>query len=250
MIRRQIVAGNWKMYEIQAEAIELAGEIVAGVGDGLAREAVLCPPFTAIAAVANEVAGTPVALGAQNLHWEKSGAFTGEISAPMLSALGCRYVIVGHSERRALFGEDDEGCARKLHAVAEGRMVPILCVGETLKQREAGETEAVVTGQLGGALKSWKSKGGDDLVIAYEPVWAIGTGVTATPDQAADVHGLIRKFLAGALGDSVAAGTTILYGGSVKPDNAAALFGRENIDGALVGGASLKADSFLGICKA
>lgn len=250
MARKQIVAGNWKMNMTGSQAADLATGVISGVENGLSREIVLCPPFTALAVVAEKVLGTPVVLGAQNLHWERSGAYTGEISAPMLSALECGYVIVGHSERRALFGETDETVALKLRAVAGEGMIPILCVGETLEQREGGDTEQVVTDQLKGALRGWISRGGPDLVIAYEPVWAIGTGKTATPDEAEEVHGLIRAFLAGAFGDEVASNTTILYGGSVKPDNAAELLGRGEIDGALVGGASLEADSFLRICKA
>jgi triosephosphate isomerase len=250
MARKQIVAGNWKMNKTRAEAVKLAEEVVAGVGPGLDREVILCPAYIALACVADKIKSGPVFLGAQNCHWEESGAYTGEISTQMLSALGCRYVIVGHSERRALFGETDEAVKKKLHAVAGAGMIPILCVGETLEQREAGDTEAVVMGQLKGALREWPSKSPDNLVIAYEPVWAIGTGKTATPDQAEEVHGLIRLFLAGALGDDIAAGTTVLYGGSVKASNAADLFARENIDGALVGGASLEAESFLGICRA
>ncbi len=250
MARREIVAGNWKMHKTQDEAAELARSVVSGLGAGSAREVVLCPPYTALAAVGSALGGTSVALGAQNVHWEESGAFTGEISAPMLAALGCRYVIVGHSERRALFGETDDNVARKLHAVAAGGMIPILCVGETLEERERGDTEAVVTRQLEGALGAWKSKGGRDLVVAYEPVWAIGTGRTATPDQAQEVHGLVRDFLGGAFGGDAAEATSILYGGSVKPSNAAELLARGDIDGALVGGASLDAKSFLGICVA
>jgi triosephosphate isomerase len=250
MARRQIVAGNWKMNMTRPEAVKLAEEVVAGVASGLDREVVLCPAYIAMACVADKIKGVPVHLGAQNCHWEESGAYTGEISTRMLSQIGCRFVIIGHSERRALFGETDEEVEKKLHAVAGAGMIPILCVGETLEQREAGDTEAVVMGQLKGALGSWKSKNPGEMVIAYEPVWAIGTGKTATPDQADEVHGLIRLFLAGALGEEVSSGTMILYGGSVKPGNAAELFARENIDGALVGGASLDAGSFLGICKA
>jgi triosephosphate isomerase len=250
MARKEIVAGNWKMNKTRSEAVKLAEEVAAGVGNGLDREVILCPAFIALACVADKIKSGPVHLGGQNVHWEPSGAYTGEISAGMLAALGCRYVIVGHSERRAFFGETDDEVAKKLHAVAGAGMIPILCVGETLEQREAGDTEAVVMGQLKGALGGWTSKNADDLVIAYEPVWAIGTGVTATPDQADEVHRLIRLFLTGALEDGVAAGTAILYGGSVKAGNAAELFGREDIDGALVGGASLEAESFLGICKA
>lgn len=238
------------MNKTRDEAVRLAEEVVAGVGDGLDREVILCPTYVALGYVAEVITSGPVHLGAQNCHWEESGAYTGEISTGMLAAFGCRYVIVGHSERRALFGETDGHIKKKLHAVADAGMIPILCVGETLDQREGGDTEAVVMGQLKGALGDWKSGDTEALVIAYEPVWAIGTGVTATPDQADEVHGLIRLFLAGSLGDKHAAEMTILYGGSVKPGNAAELFGRENIDGALVGGASLDAESFLGICGA
>jgi triosephosphate isomerase len=250
MARNEIIAGNWKMHKTQDEALQLALSVVSGLGEEYPRDVVLCPPFTALAGVSRALAGASVALGAQNVHWEGSGAYTGEISALMLADLGCRYVIVGHSERRALFGETDEDVARKLGAVAAGGMIPILCVGETLDQRRGGDTEAVVAGQLEGALSAWESRGGKDLVIAYEPVWAIGTGVTATPEQAQDVHHLVRGFLARTFGPEVAEATSILYGGSVKPGNAAELLAQGDIDGALVGGASLDTESFLGICVA
>ncbi len=250
MARKEIIAGNWKMNKTHPEAVDLVSEIISGAGDGIKREIVLCPPFTALFPVAEKLSGTGIALGAQNLHWEPSGAYTGEVSAPMLSALGCRYGIVGHSERRAMFGETDESVRKKLHAVAEGGMVPILCVGETLEEREGGETQSVVSRQLKGALGGWSSKGGGDLVIAYEPVWAIGTGKTATPDQAEEVHRRIRGYLVDSFGKEIAENTTILYGGSMKPDNAAELLARGDIDGGLVGGASLKGDSFLAICRA
>jgi triosephosphate isomerase len=250
MTRKQIVAGNWKMHKTHVEARAWAEEVVAGLRGGLTREAVLCPPFTALPAVAEGLSGSSVSLGAQNVHWEDSGAYTGEISASMLVALGCLYVIVGHSERRQYFGETDATVALKLGAVAKAGMIPILCVGETLEQRERDKTEAVVKAQLAGALGDWKVTNPGALVVAYEPVWAIGTGVTATREQAQEVHAKIRVHLSEAFGEATAAGMRILYGGSVKPDNASALLGSPDIDGALVGGASLKADSFLGICGA
>jgi triosephosphate isomerase len=250
MTRKQIIAGNWKMHKTHTDALALAREVVAGVREGSAREVVLCPPFTALSAVAEGLVGSSVSLGAQNVHWEDSGAYTAEISAPMLAALGCRYVIVGHSERRQYFGETDEMVARRMGAVAKAGMIPILCVGETLEQRQRDETEAVVTGQLDGALGNWKAENPGALVVAYEPVWAIGTGMTATQEQAQEVHGKIRGYLAAAFGEGFAAGVRVLYGGSVKPDNASALLESPDIDGALVGGASLKSESFLGICEA
>ena len=250
MTRREIIAGNWKMHKTHTEALALALEVAAGVGKGLAREIVLCPPFTALTAVAEGLAGSPVSLGAQNVHWEGEGAFTGEVSAPMLAAIGCRYVIVGHSERRQHFGETNSTVALRLRAVASSGMIPILCVGEILEQRRKNETEAVVRTQLDGALAGLEAKDPEALVIAYEPVWAIGTGVTAAPGQAQEVHDGIRRHLAAAFGESFSSGVRILYGGSVKPDNASDLLGSPDIDGALVGGASLEADSFVAICKA
>jgi triosephosphate isomerase len=211
-------------------------------------EIVLAPPFTALAAVGAKLAGSAVALAAQNVSPEKQGAFTGEIAPGMLVELGCRYGIVGHSERRALFGEDDALVARKAAALLEHGIRPIVCVGETLAQREQGRTSAVVSGQLEGSLASVPPERADDVVVAYEPVWAIGTGKTATPELAQEVHALIRAQLRrrfGAAGDRV----RIQYGGSVKPDNAASLLGQADIDGALVGGASLEAESFARIVR-
>jgi len=250
MTRKQIIAGNWKMHKTHSEARSLALEVVADAGGGSAKEMVLCPPFTALQTVAEAVSGSAVALGAQNVHWEDEGAYTGEVSVPMLAALGCRYVIVGHSERRQYFGETDATLAKKLKAVAKRGMIPILCIGETKEQREKDETEAVVKTQLDGALGNWQAGDPGALVIAYEPIWAIGTGLTATPEQAQEVHGKIRAHLEGAFGEGFSSGIRVLYGGSVKPDNAADLLGCPDIDGALVGGASLKAESFLGIFRA
>ena len=247
-MRRTIVAANWKMYKTVREAEAFVAAFlprVAGVSD---VEIVLAPPFTALAAVGAKLAGSAVALAAQNVSPEKQGAFTGEIAAGMLVELGCRYGIVGHSERRALYGENDALVARKAAALLEHGIRPIVCVGETLAQREQGRTSAVVSAQLEGSLASVPPERADDVVVAYEPVWAIGTGKTATPELAQDVHALIRAQLRrrfGAAGDRI----RIQYGGSVKPDNAATLLGQADIDGALVGGASLEAESFARIVR-
>jgi len=247
-VRRTIVAANWKMYKTVREAEAFVAAFlprVAGVSD---VEIVLAPPFTALAAVGAKLAGSAVALAAQNVSPEKQGAFTGEIAAGMLVELGCRYGIVGHSERRALYGENDALVARKAAALLEHGIRPIVCVGETLAQREQGRTSAVVSAQLEGSLASVPPERADDVVVAYEPVWAIGTGKTATPELAQDVHALIRAQLRrrfGAAGDRI----RIQYGGSVKPDNAATLLGQADIDGALVGGASLEAESFARIVR-
>jgi triosephosphate isomerase len=247
-VRRTIVAANWKMYKTvrEAEAF-VAGFLprVAGVKDA---EIVLAPPFTALAAVGAKLAGSAVALAAQNVNPEKQGAFTGEIAPGMLVELGCSYGIVGHSERRALYGEGDALVARKAAALLEHGIRPIVCVGETLEQREQGRTTAVVSGQLEGSLASVPPERADDVVVAYEPVWAIGTGRTATPELAQEVHALIRAQLRrrfGAAGDRI----RIQYGGSVKPDNAASLLAQPDIDGALVGGASLEPESFARIVR-
>lgn len=205
---------------------------------------IVCPPFTSLSAVAKLVSGSAIGLGAQNMHPESSGAFTGEISAPMLKSVGCAYVIVGHSERRQLFGESDEFINRKVQAALSAGLIPIVCVGETLEQREKGETHDVVTRQLKGCLSGVKSEDVSRCIIAYEPVWAIGTGKTATPAQAQEIHQLIRRLVASLAGKQVAESVVIQYGGSVKPENARELLTQADIDGALVGGACLKADSF------
>jgi triosephosphate isomerase len=247
-VRRKIVAANWKMYKTVREAEAFVAAflpLVEGISD---VEIVLAPPFTALAAVGAKLAGSAVALAAQNVSPEKQGAFTGEIAPGMLVELGCRYGIVGHSERRALYGENDAGVARKAAALLEHGVRPIVCVGETLAQREQGRTSAVVSAQLEGSLASVPPERADDVVVAYEPVWAIGTGKTATPELAQDVHALIRAQLRrrfGAAGDRI----RIQYGGSVKPDNAASLLSQADIDGALVGGASLEAESFARIVR-
>lgn len=245
-----LVAGNWKMYTDLAAATRLASEVVEAVGaerDGVA--VAVCPPFISLEAVSNVVDGTPVRLGAQNMHHEEEGAFTGEVSAPMLASVGCHYVILGHSERRQYFGETDEGVNQKTQTALRHGLVPIICVGETLDQRTAGEAKAVVSRQVMEALEWVKIEDETALVIAYEPVWAIGTGRTATPEQAQEMHAMIRDRLEQTLGP-VGRRVDILYGGSVKPSNAAELFRQEDIDGGLIGGASLKAADFAAIVEA
>jgi triosephosphate isomerase len=251
MVRPRIIAGNWKMNLDHAEGAALARSI----RDRLAVppppcEVVLIPPFTSIPAVAVAVEGSPLRLGAQDLWYEPAGAFTGEISASMLAALGCHYVLVGHSERRHVIGEDGALLSRKLRAALAGGLFPIYCVGELLEEREAGNAEGVVQRQLREGLDGLDPTEAARVVIAYEPVWAIGTGRTATPADAGAMHGVIRELLADLFGESAAGEAVILYGGSVKPENAGDLLSREGIDGALVGGASLDAASFAAIVTA
>jgi triosephosphate isomerase len=245
---RKIIAGNWKMNMDHTEGADLAGRIVDGLeGRERACEVVLIPPFTTLPAVMDAVEGSPVMTGAQDLWYEEKGAFTGEISAGMIRSLGCRYVLVGHSERRHVIGEGPEILAKKLRASLAGGLFPIYCVGETLDEREKGTASEVVTRQIRESLEGLSDEEMDRTVIAYEPVWAIGTGKTATPEDAGAMHGVIRGVLGDIFGVAIAGGTPILYGGSVKPGNAASLLAVEDIDGALVGGASLDAESFLGI---
>jgi triosephosphate isomerase (TIM) len=243
-MRRKLIAGNWKMFKTVAEAVALVEEIKKGVA-GAPGDALVAPPFTAIAAVVNAAKGSPVAVAAQNMHFEKEGAFTGEVSAPMLVDAGVTHVILGHSERRQYFGETDEGVAKKTTAALEANLLPISCVGETLAEREAGRTMEVVGRQTFAILDAVKADEARRVVIAYEPVWAIGTGKVATPEQAQEVHAFIRERIAAKHGQPVADVLRILYGGSVKPDNVKGLMALPDVDGALVGGASLKADSFL-----
>ncbi|WP_153557950.1 triose-phosphate isomerase [Roseimaritima sediminicola] len=250
MTRRTLIAGNWKMNTRRDSAAALAKGVVDGLSDSTDVEVVLCPPSVYLAAVEECVVGTHVALGGQNLCAEGDGAFTGEVNAAMLTDIGCGYVILGHSERRQLFGETDADVSKKLHAALAGNLIPIVCVGETQQQRETGETEQVVREQVKGSLAGLDEARAAGIVIAYEPVWAIGTGLTATPEQAEAVHAFIRKLLAEDFGEDVAGQIRLQYGGSVKPANAKELLGQENIDGALVGGASLKAEDFLQIIAA
>jgi triosephosphate isomerase (TIM) len=246
--RRPFIAGNWKMHKTLAEATALARHIRQGVAPTRRAEVGLAPPYTALAAVAAELAGSDIRLAAQNAFWEKQGAFTGAISAAMLADVGCHYVIIGHSERRQHFGETNATVNRRLKAVLDAGLAVILCVGETLAEREGGTTFEVVRLQLRAGL-SEVAAGADRLVIAYEPVWAIGTGKTATPGQAQEVHAFIRSLLREFMGP-VAEKIRIQYGGSVTPDNAATLLAQPDIDGALVGGASLKPELFLPIITA
>jgi triosephosphate isomerase len=249
-MRRALIAGNWKMYKTVPEARELIAGIRAGLESVGAVDLLVAPPFTALHAAAEALRGSRILLGAQHMHSEKEGAFTGEVSAPMLRDAGCSHVILGHSERRQLFGESDEGVGRKARVAFDHGLTPILCVGETLPERETDRTLAVVERQTGKALERLSPDEAARSVLAYEPVWAIGTGKVATPQQAQEVHAFIRKLVARSHGDAVAASLRILYGGSVKPDNAAGLLAQADIDGALVGGACLKADSFLAIARA
>jgi triosephosphate isomerase (TIM) len=249
-MRRSLVAGNWKMNGSRTQARQLVQTIVRDAPGLGSTEIVVCPPFILIPLVAEVLAkSNGVALGAQNVSSERIGAFTGEVSAAMLREHGCRYTIVGHSERRSLYAEDDHTIARKFAAAVEQELTPILCVGETLEEREAGQTETVVARQLDAVLGVSSIGAFAHAVIAYEPVWAIGTGRTATPQQAQTVHAFIRGKLA-VLDDVVAANVRILYGGSVKGGNAQPLFHQTDIDGGLIGGASLDADEFLAICRA
>ena len=250
MKRRPIVAGNWKMNGTLAQAVEIAREVMRARLESPNVEVVLCPPFTALAKV-NELLGkSHILLGAQNIHWESKGAFTGEISGPMLKELGCRYAIVGHSERRQFFGENDAAVGKRLHAAMDNGMSGILCVGETLEQRQQGKTWTVVEAQLTAALEGVEpASASSQLVIAYEPVWAIGTGQNATAAQAQEVHGKIRRWLGERFEHNTADAIRIQYGGSVKADNAAELMAQPDVDGALVGGASLDPKVFISIVE-
>ncbi len=247
-MRTPIVAGNWKMHGTTSEAVELASAVRDGLRESEGPEVVLCPPFTALQSVGEAIQGSPLQLGAQDVHWEERGAHTGEISAAMLHDLGCRYVIVGHSERRAASYDTDESVNRKAAAVLEAGLRPIVCVGETWEQREQDRTETVVRAQVERSLRDLGHRL-RETVIAYESVWAIGTGRTATAEQAQAVHGLIREIVATLAGSDVAGAMRIQYGGSVKPSNAAELFAQPDVDGGLIGGASLDAESFLRIVR-
>lgn len=248
-MRKPLIAGNWKMHKDNREAVELVKELDDLVKGLQGVEIVVCPPFTALADVSRTIAGSGsgIKLGAQNVYPEPLGAFTGEISPLMLKAVGADYVIVGHSERREIMGESDEFIARKLRAVLDNGMTPILCVGETLEERERGEARSKVEGQLRADLASLSEGDMAGVVIAYEPIWAIGTGKTATPRDAQDMTSFIRERIGVEYNEDIAGGIRVLYGGSVKPGNIAELMAKEDIDGALVGGASLKAGDFAAI---
>ncbi len=248
-IRKPMVAGNWKMNKTISEAAELLEALKPELKDIESVDLVVCTPYIDLPLAKEALAGSNIKVGAQNLHWEPSGAFTGEVSAPMLADL-CEYVIIGHSERRAMFGETDETVNKKVFAALAAGLQPIVCVGETLEENEAGQTEAVVGRMVREGLKGLTVDEAAKIVVAYEPVWAIGTGKTATPDQANDVHkNVVRPILREMFGAEVGDGMRILYGGSVKPSNAAELFGQSDIDGGLIGGASLKTADFVGIVQ-
>ncbi len=248
-MRRKIVAGNWKMNKTPAEATVLVAALREAL-DGLSSvDVAICPPFTALPAAAEALRGSAIGLGAQNVHWEAAGAFTGEIAAPMLVELGVRYAIVGHSERRQFFGETDATVNRRARAALGAGLIPIVCVGETIQEREADQTRAVLERQVRAGLEGLSGDDWDRLVIAYEPVWAIGTGRTASDAQAQDAHAFIRGLLRSLAGPDAAGRIRIQYGGSMKPGNAAGLLAQPDIDGGLIGGASLAADDFAAIVR-
>jgi triosephosphate isomerase len=247
--RIPLIAGNWKMYKTCDEAVDTARRLVELVGDVAERDIMIAPPFTALAQVSQIITASPIGLGAQNLYWEKEGAFTGEISPAMLTSAGCRYVIVGHSERRQFFGETDKSVNQKTRAAIAQGLIPVFCIGESEKERESNFTFSVLDKQLSSGLQGFASEELEKLVLAYEPVWAIGTGKTATSEQAQEVHRFLRSFLEKKFGGAFARSIRILYGGSVKPNNIGELMGMADIDGALVGGASLDADTFSKIVR-
>jgi len=246
-MRKKIIAGNWKMNMNLHQSQKLVSEIINGLGKDNKAEVIICPPFTSLSEVNSLMKGTQVKLGAQNMYYEESGAYTAEISADMLKSVGCEYVILGHSERRVIFNESDEMINKKIKAALSKGLKPIFCIGELLDQRESGETMKVVSMQIEKGLEGITSEQTKNIIIAYEPVWAIGTGKTATPEQAQEVHFFIRELVAKKFSPSVGDNLIIQYGGSVKPDNSRELLSQKDIDGALVGGACLKADLFLGI---
>jgi triosephosphate isomerase len=247
-MRKPIIAGNWKMYKSTGEALELVRQLKVALADVDSVEIVVSPPFTALATVVGELKGSHISVAGQNMYWEESGAYTGEVSPLMLKDIGCTHVIIGHSERRQFFNETDGTVNKKVKAALKTGLTPIVCVGETLEERELGATMKVVERQIRDGLDGLSPREMEKTVIAYEPVWAIGTGKTATPQQAEEVHQLIRSIIA-QRADSVAQDLRILYGGSVKPDNVDELMAQPNIDGALVGGASLQADPFVRIVR-
>lgn len=246
--RRLIIAGNWKMHKTPVETRAFVQQLIAGLRDTqVTCEVVIAPPFTSISSAVEEARGTNIMVSGQNLHWEDKGAYTGEISGAMLKEAGCRHVIVGHSERRQYFGETDETVNLRLKAAMRSGLIPIFCLGETLEERQEGRTFSVIKTQLLDGMKGIDIDDPSRFVIAYEPVWAIGTGQTATPEQAQEVHAFLRQELVAAYDKGVGNAARILYGGSVKPDNSRSLMGCKDIDGGLVGGASLKVEDFIGI---
>ena len=249
MARKKLIAANWKMYKTPDQTSEFFRNFLPLVWEQTRDEIAVCPPYLDIAAAVDAAKDSNVSIGAQNMFWEKEGAYTGEISTTMILAAGCKYVIIGHSERRQYFGETDDTVNKKLKVALDAGLIPIVCVGEVLEEREAGLTGDVLRRQCTNAFRGISGERAAKMVVAYEPVWAIGTGKTATPEMAADAHALIRAEAAKAFGDEYSQGLRILYGGSVKPENAKALMSQDEIDGALVGGASLEPKSFAAIVK-
>jgi len=250
VVRKTIVAGNWKLNLGPDEGAAFAEILVQHLDEPIDCDIIVCPPYVTISAVSKVLQSSRIELGAQNAHWEEAGAFTGEVAPSMLLTIGCRWVILGHSERRQLFGETDEGVNKRLLACLSAGLSPIVCVGETLAERDGGRVQEIVLGQIDRSLAGITAEQALATTLAYEPVWAIGTGRTATPAQAEEVHAMIRQRLAQTFGEETAQQMRLQYGGSVKPDNAAELFGQENIDGGLIGGASLDAESFAAIVRA
>ena len=247
MDRKVIIAGNWKMNKNAAEGRALVEALKAKSAEFADIEIAVCPPFTSICAAVEAAAGSNIGVGAQNIHWAENGAFTGEISADMLKTSGVKYVIIGHSERRQYFGETDETVNKRLAAALAAGLIPIVCIGELLEERESGKTEEVLSTQIRGGLANISAEDAAKIVIAYEPVWAIGTGKTATPEMAQDAHAFIRAELAAMFGSDTAEAIRIQYGGSMKPANARELVAQKDIDGGLIGGAALDAESFLSL---
>ena len=249
-MRSIMIAGNWKMYKSNSEAKELVEGLINNTKEIVKTKMIVCPPYTALALASDLAKGSGIQVGAQNMYWEEQGAFTGEISTEMIKSTGATFVIIGHSERRQFFGETDETVNKKLIAALQSELNPIVCIGESLEERESGVTNDVVGNQVEKALSGIDSESMKKIILAYEPIWAIGTGKTATPQQAQDVHKFIRSVLVKLYNNEVADEIVIQYGGSVKPDNASELLSQPDIDGALVGGACLKADSFSAIINA
>ena len=243
-MRIPIIAGNWKMYKTDQEAFRLASDLKIRLEDVAGVTVVICPPFTSLSSVKKALGNSSILLGAQNMHWEEKGAYTGEVSPTMLLTAGCKYIILGHSERRSYFSETDQFVNLKVKAALKFNLSPIICLGETLEQREANKTEEIIEVQVEGAFKDLSAQEAEKTVIAYEPIWAIGTGKTATPEQANEVHLFLRQILTSEFGKECAGRINILYGGSVKPENSKELLDMPEIDGALVGGASLDTESF------
>ncbi len=248
-VRKRIIAGNWKMNKSVAESKDLATDIKRELGDCRDVDVVICPPFTSLQVVGEAIDNTQIKFGAQNMHWESDGAYTGEISANMLRSIYCHYVILGHSERRCYFGETDEIVNKKTKAALAANLIPIVCIGETLEERQSEKHKMVVKAQLEGSLAGISAEDIKRIVLAYEPVWAIGTGEVASPEQAQDMHAFIRSVLVEIANAEIASGVRIQYGGSMKPSNAAELLSQPDIDGGLIGGAALDARSFVELIK-